>query len=118
MVSVADVVENPNSIWFEEETYQADTLREVETIKIYNEEENLAAVFKRETGEFMTFCQPTKKEADILLETGNLGGQTGWFSGKGKNLPPTKPNVDNEITPINSFESDVLGITPAPDWQI
>ena len=39
-----------------------------------------------------------------LLETGNFGGGTGWFSGQIRNLPP--------VTPKNSFESDIKGLTP------
>ena len=112
---VESVVEDPNSIWFEEGTYQGNTTREDESINIYNEEKNRIAVFKRSTGEFITFCQPDEDEINELSKTGNFGGQTGWFSGQAKNLPPNQSsgqNIANEMTPINSFESDVLGITP------
>ena len=46
MDAVEEIVENPNSIWFEEGTYQGGTSREVESINIYNEEENRIAIFK------------------------------------------------------------------------
>lgn len=49
------------------------------------------------------------------MKTVNFGGQSGWFSGQAKNLPPK--NVANEITPINSFVGDVMGITPAPEFS-
>ena len=65
----------------------------------------------------MTFCEPNDDEREDLLETGNFGGQFGWFSGQAKNLPPkvkAEQNVADEITPIDSFESHVMGITPAP----
>ena len=113
---VEEIVENPNSIWFEDGTYQGGTNRQVESINIYNEEENRIAIFKRSTGEFMTFCEPTDNERENLLETGNFGGQFGWFSGQAKNVPPkvnAEQNVDDEITSIDSFESHVMGITPA-----
>lgn len=35
----------------------------------------------------MTFCEPNDKEQKDLLETGNFGGQFGWFSGQAKNVP-------------------------------
>lgn len=75
----------------------------------------------------MTFCEPNPIEIDDLKSTVNFGGQTGWFSGEAKNLPPnqsssSQQNVGHEMTPLNSFESDVLEFTPmdssAPDWQI
>jgi len=55
------------------------------------------------------------------MQTENFGGQTGWFSGQAKNLAPNQSS--NGITPTNSFESDVLGVTlvdgsSARDWQI
>lgn len=112
---VGEIVEDPNSIWFEEGIYQGGTTREVESINIYNEDENRIAIFKRLTGEFITFCQPDEDEINDLMETGNFGGQTGWFSGQAKNLPPnhsSQQTVSNEITPVNTFESDVMGITP------
>ena len=117
---VEEIVENPNSIWFEDGTYQGGTNREVESINIYNQEENRIAIFKRSTGEFMTFCEPNDDEREDLLETGNFGGQFGWFSGQAKNVPPkvkSEQNVADEITPIDSFESHVMGITPAPAYE-
>jgi len=117
------IAEDPNSQWFEKGTYQADTNREIESINIYNEEANRVVVFKRSTGEFVTFCQPTSKEYDDLMETSNFGGRDPdqWFSSQAKNLPPQQ-NIENEMTPVNSFESNVLGVTlidsSEPDWQI
>jgi hypothetical protein len=118
---VEEIVENSNSIWFEGGTYQRGTTREVESINIYNEEKNRVAIFKRSTGEFITLCQPDEDEINDLMQTENFGGQTGWFSGQAKNLAPNQSS--NGITPTNSFESDVLGVTlvdgsSARDWQI
>ena len=120
MDGVEEIVENPNSIWFEEGTYLSGTNREVKSINIYNEEQNRIAIFKRSTGEFITFCEPNKVDREDLLETGNFGGQSGWFSGQAKNVPPkvkAEQNVADEITPIDSFESHVIGITPAPAYE-
>ncbi len=113
---VEEIVENPNSIWFEDGTYQGGTDREVESINIYNQEENRIAIFKRSTGEFVTFCEPNDDEREDLLETGNFGGQSGWFSGQAKNLPPEQ-NVAEEMTPIDSFESQVMGMSPASEFS-
>ena len=41
-----------------------------------------------------------------------LRGGEGWFSGKVNNLSP------KGITLINSFENDIMGITPVDDSQI
>ena len=60
----------------------------------------------------MTTCQLTKEEVIELKTTHNFGGRGGWFSGKVNNLPP------KGITPINSFENDIMGITPIDDSQI
>ena len=62
-------------------------------------------MFKKSTGKFVTTCQLDQNEHDELLETGNFGGGKGWFSGQVKNLPPQQ-------TAVNTFESDVMGITP------
>ena len=120
MDSVEEIAEDSNSIWFEEGTYQGGTTREVESINIYNEEKNRIAIFKRSTGEFITVCEPTEDEANDIMKTGNFGGQLGWFSGQGKNLLPqvnSQQNVGNEMTPIDSFESNVMGMTPAPEFS-
>lgn len=85
-----------------------------------NEEKNLIAIFKRSTGEFITLCEPDDDKRENLLQTGNFGGQLGWFSGQAKNVPPkgkAEQNVADEITLIDSFESHVMGITPAPAYE-
>jgi len=115
---VEEIVYDPNTLWFEEATYQGGTDREVESINLYSEKHNRIAVFLRSTGEFITFCEPTLDELEDLSQTANFGGQDNWFSSTPKNLPPQQDFV-SDFTPVNSFESDVLGITPVdPDWQI
>ena len=87
---VEGIVEDPNSIWYEEETYQGGTICEVDSINIYNEEANRIVIFERSTGQFITFCEPTLEELKDLRATDNFGGQEGWFSSQAKNLPPQK----------------------------
>ena len=77
MDAIEEIAEDPNSIWFEEGTYQGGTNREVKSINIYNKEENRVVIFKRSTGEFITFCEPKNDEREDLLETGNFGSQLG-----------------------------------------
>ncbi len=50
-------------------------------------------------------------ELEDLRETANFGGQDNWFSTKPKNVPPQQP-FPSDFTPRNTFESDVMGITP------
>ena len=120
MDAVESIVEDPNSIWFEDAKYQNGTIRELDSINIYNEEQNRVVVFKQSTGEFVTFCEPGEEEEKHLLETGNFGGQFESVSGQAKNVPPkveVEQNVADETTPIDSFESHVMGITPAPTYD-
>jgi hypothetical protein len=72
---VEEIVYDPNTLWFEEATYQGGTDREVESINLYNAEHNRIAVFLRSTGEFISFCEPDKDEKYDLMETENFGGQ-------------------------------------------
>lgn len=111
MDAVEEIVYDPNSLWFEQETYQGGTDREVKSINIYNEKHNRIAVFLRSTGEFITFCEPTLNELEDLSQTENFGGQDNWFSSTPKNMPPQQEFV-SDFTSVNSFESDVMGITP------
>ena len=113
MNAVEQIVYDPNSIWFEEGTYQGGTDREVESINIYNGEQNRVAVFLKSTGEFITFCEPNVNEVKHLEQTANFGGQGqyNWFGSRSKNIPPQQEFI-NDFTFVNSFESDVTGITP------
>ena len=105
MRSIVDMPNRDNVQWFEDGTYQSGTDREFEAIHIYDLDKKVIAVFKKSTGKFVTTCQLDRDEHDELLETGNFGGGKGWFSGQVKNLPPQQ-------TAVNTFESDVRGITP------
>lgn len=118
MDAVKEIVYDPNSLWFEEGTYQRGRDQEVESINIYNERHNRIAVFMRSTNEFITFCEPSLDELEDLSQITNFGGQANWFSSTPKNMPLQQEFV-SDFTSVNSFESDVLGITHVdPDWQI
>ena len=105
MRSIVDMPNRDNVKWIEDGTYQGGTDREFEAIYIYDLDKKVIAVFKKSTGKFVTTCQLDRDEHDELLATGNFGGGKGWFSGQVKNLPPQQ-------TAVNTFESDVTGITP------
>jgi len=105
MRSIVGMPNRDNVEWFENGTYQGGTDREFEAIHIYDLDKKVIAVFQKSTGKFVTTCQLDRDEHDELLETGNFGGGKGWFSGRVKNLPPQQ-------TAVNTFESDVTGITP------
>ena len=105
MRSIVDMPNRDNVRWFEDGTYQGGTDREFEAIHIYDLDKKVIAVFKKSTGKFVTTCELTAKEDAELKATGNFGGGKGWFSGQVKNLPPQQ-------TAVNTFESDVMGITP------
>ncbi len=105
MQSIVDMPNRDNVQWFEDGTYQGGTDREFEAIHIYDLDKKVIAVFEKSTGKFVTTCQLDLDEHDELLEIGNFSGEKGWFSGKVKNLPPQQ-------TTVNTFESDVMGMTP------
>ena len=129
MQSVVDMPNRDNVKWYENGTYQAGTDREFEAIHIYDLDKQVIAVFKKSTRKFVTTCQLTNKEDAELKATGNFGGGEGWFSGQVQNLPPQQGSVDtlqqgsvdkpqqgsvdtSHQTPVNTFESDITGITP------
>ena len=70
-----------------------------------DDDTKVVAVFNKQTGNFVTTCQLTEKEEIELKTTHNFGVGEGWFSGQVNNLPPQQ-------TAVNTFESDVTGITP------
>lgn len=64
---------------------QTSTDREFRTVHIYDIydiDNRVIAVFKKNTGNFVTTCQLDRDEHIELLETGNFGGGKGWFSSK------------------------------------
>ena len=138
MESIVDMPNRNNVEWFEDGTYQGGTDRGFEAIHIYDLDKKVIAVFKKSTGKFVTTCQLDRDEHNELLKTGNFGGGKGWFSGQVRNLPPQQTAVNtfesdvtgmtpispmNEnsspgFTPTSSFESDVMGITPIDNSQL
>ena len=93
-------------------TYQRGTDREFAAVYIFDDDTKVVAVFDKKTGNFITTCQLQKNQETELKVTHNFGGGEDWFTGKVNNLPP------KDITPINNFENDVMGITPVDDSQI
>ena len=114
MQSIEDMPHRPNTIWFDQDdvTYQGGTDREFPAVHIFDDDTKVVAVFNKQTGNFVTTCQLTEKQETELKATHNFGSREGWFNGKVNNLPP------KGITPINSFENDVMGITHVDDSEI
>jgi hypothetical protein len=106
MRSIVDMPNRDNVQWFEDGTYQGGTDREFKAIHIYDLDKKVIAVFQKSTGKFVTTCQLDRDEHNELLKsTHNFGGGKGWYSRQVKNLPPQQ-------TAVNTFESDVTGMTP------
>ena len=119
-------------------TYQGGTDREFPAVYILDDDTKVVAVFNKQTGNFVTTYQLTEKEETELKTTNNFGGGEGWFSGQVKNLPPQQTTVNTfesdvtgitpispmdensspGFTPTSSFESDVMGITPIDNSQL
>lgn len=111
MRSIVDMPNRDKVEWFVNGTFQNGTKRQFEAIHIYDPSNQIIAVFEKSTRKFVTTCQLTPEEAIELRATGNFGGGEKWFSKEAKNLPPQQKFV-SDFTSVNSFESDVLGITP------
>ena len=140
MQSIEDMPHRPNAIWFDQDdvTYQGGTDREFPAVYILDNDTKVVAVFNKQTGNFVTTCQLKEKEEIELKTTHNFGGEEGWFSGQVKNLPPQQTAVNTfesdvtgmtpispmdensspGFTPTSSFESDVMGITPIDNSQL
>ena len=100
MQSIEDMPYRPNAIWFDQDdvTHQVGTDLEFPAVHIFDDDTKVVAVFNKQTGNFATTCQLIEKQETELKAT--------------HNFPP------KGITPINSFENDVMGITPVYDSQI
>ena len=72
MQSIADMPNRPNVKWFDNGMYQGVTKRGYPAVHIYDLDNQVIAVFKKETGQFTTTCRLTLKENDELLRTGNF----------------------------------------------
>lgn len=107
MQSIADMPYRPNAVWFDQDdvTYQGGTDREFPAVYILDGDTRVVAVFNKQTGNFVTTFQLDEEEETELKTTHNYDGRKGYVSGQAKNLPPQQ-------TAMNTFESDVTGITP------
>jgi len=104
MRSIADMPNRKNVQWFDDDIYQDGTERGYSAVHIYDLEKRVIAIFKKSTGKFVTTCQLNREKDNELLRIGNLGGDVGLVSEQFKNLPP--------VTQVNSFEIDIMGVTP------
>ena len=86
MRSIASMPDRKNIRWFYNGTFQGNTDREFPAVHIYDMDQQIIAVFKKETGQFVTTCQLSLAQHLELVETGNFGGGKGWFSGKAQNV--------------------------------
>jgi hypothetical protein len=111
MRSIVDMPNRKNVQWFDHGTYQGGTNREFDAVHIYDKDNQIIAVFRKDTGKFVTTCQLSDPEHEELMRTGNFGGGKDWFSGQVRNLPPQQ-NVESDFTPVDTFESDVMEMTP------
>lgn len=105
--TIVDICTDPKSSWYDNNSKYIVPLANNEerifnSINVYNAKRNLIAVFEKEMHNFITLCQPDNIEFKKLEKTGDFIAN---YTGKAKNLPP-------ETTPINSFENDILNITP------
>ena len=106
MRSIVGMLNRENVEWFEDGKYQGGSIRKFDAVSIYDLDKRVIAVFRKDTGNFVTTCQLTEKKDAELNTTGNFGGDKELYSGQVKNLPL------EQITPVNTFESEVMKLTP------
>lgn len=130
MYSVANMPYRNNVKLFKNAIYQPGTKRQFAAIFIYDLDENIIAVFKKSNGRFVTTCKLNPVEREELLKNGTFGGKKTTETGETKNLTSKKidgtengssnlmnKNTDFGFTPLNSFENDILGISPIDQSQ-
>jgi len=137
MWSITDMSHRKNVLWFQEESYQWNTTRELKATLIYDQINKTITVFKRLTKQFVTTCQLTTKEQDYLINNSYFNSELNLTNGKAKNLlrqqisvnnfkrnmmeiPPTSPvdknsSSNSSFTLINSFENEVIHTTSIDD---
>jgi len=124
------LLEMPNReeiIWYTDGQYQGGTERGCDTVNLYDPETGVIAVYQQQpdgSNLFLTTCTLTDKEIDHLESTnGNfvtqeILEQQNWvknditFVNPIYENNPMDANSSPGFTSINSFESDVMGITP------
>ena len=118
-------------IWFNDGQYQGGTERGCDCVHLFDPNTNVIAVYEKQpdgSNLFLTTCTLTEKESAHLYSTKrnfiieNILNQQNWVSGDiGINpIPPSSPMGENSslgFTSRNSFESDVMGISPRDNSQ-
>lgn len=137
MWSITDMSHRKNVLWFQEESYQWNTTRELKATLIYDQINKTITVFKRLTKQFVTTCQLATKEHDYLINNSYFNSELNLSNSKAKNLlrqqisvnnfkrnmmeiPPTSPvdknsSSNSSFTLINSFENEVIHTTSIDD---
>lgn len=107
MRSIVDMPNRKNVRWFDDGTYQGGTARGFEAIHIYDSDNQIIAVFKKSTGQFVTTCKLSKAEEIELVKTKNFGGEKNQ-----QGMNNSESDMKNDMTLLNTFENDVMRITP------
>jgi hypothetical protein len=111
MKSLVDIPNRPNVLRYENGTYQAGTEREFDAVLIYDQEKRIIAVYEKLTGNFVTTCELNQDEDMELKATGNFAALKNGPGGEFTNLTPNL-YFRSDMTPVNTFESDVMKMTP------
>ena len=124
-------------IWYRHGGYPKGTERGCNAINLYDPDTNLIAVcVERPDGSysFLTTCKATRLEVEHLTQTNgnfvtekileqlygldiNLQTNFAELAAQKSSTNPQISSPNSDFTPINSFESDVMSITPIDDSQ-
>jgi hypothetical protein len=125
--SLLEMPNKENIIWYTDGQYQGGTDRGCDSVNLYDPETGVIAVYPKQpdgSNLFLTTCKLTRKEIDHLESTnGNfvtqkILEQQNWVKNDITFVNPIYENNSMDansspgFTSINSFESDVMSITP------
>jgi len=118
------LLEMPNkeeTIWYPDGQYQGGTNRGCDSVNLFDPETGIIAVYQKQPDGshlFLTTCILTDKEIEHLKSTnGNfvtqkILEQQNWINNDITFVTPMDKNSSPGFTSINSFQSEVMGITP------
>ena len=128
--SIVDMPNRENIVWYTNGAYQGGTERGRNAVHLFDTVTNTIAVFEKQRDGsylFLTTCRLTPRERDHLEKTNgnfvteevlNNQDSVSIFKPKGMGSKSNSPMPRNlNFTPINSFESDIMGITPEENSQ-
>lgn len=88
------------------------TERGFDAVLFYDEEKRVIGVYNKSTLNFVTTCKVSQAEEIELRATGNFAALLKYPPDRDFMKLNPNPNFRSDMTPLNTFESDVMKMTP------